>query len=37
LQGQDQLALFYLNKALWNIGDDEKMRGEVQKHIEMMK
>ena len=37
LQGQDQLALFYLNKALWNIGDDEKMRGEVQKHIEMIK
>ena len=37
LQGQDQLALFYLNKALWNIGDDDKMRDEVQKHIEMMK
>ena len=37
LQGQDQLALFYLNKALWNIGDDDKMRGEVQKHIEMIK
>lgn len=33
LQGQDQLAMFYLNKALWNLGDDEKMREEVQKHI----
>ena len=37
LQGQDQLALFYLNKALWNIGDDEKMRDEVQKHIHSIK
>ena len=37
LQGQDQLALFYLNKALWNIGNDEKMRDEVQKHINSIK
>ena len=37
LQGQDQLALFYLNKALWNLGKDEKMRDEVQKHIHSIK
>jgi tetratricopeptide (TPR) repeat protein len=37
LQGQDQLALFYLNKALWNLGNDEKMRDEVQKHIHSIK
>ena len=37
LQGQDQLALFYLNKALWYIGDDDKMRDEVQKHIHSIK
>lgn len=37
LQGQDQLALFYLNRALWNIGKDDKMRDEVQKHIHSIK
>ncbi len=37
LQGQNQLALFYLNKALWNIGNDDKMRDEVQKHIHSIK
>lgn len=31
LKGQDELALFYLNKALWNA--DERTKVEVEKHI----
>ena len=31
LQGQDELALFYLNKALWNATDASK--SEIEEHI----
>ena len=31
LKGQNELALFYLNKALWNA--DERTKAEVEKHI----
>jgi len=34
LQGQDELAIFYLNKALWNMpDDDEAMKAEVKEHL----
>ena len=32
LQGQDELALFYLKKALWN-ATEESIRAEVEKHM----
>ena len=32
LKGQKELAIFYLNRALWNT-TDENMRSEVLKHI----
>ena len=35
LQGQDELAKFYLNKALWNA--DEVTKAEVTKHLEAIK
>lgn len=36
LKGQDDLAKFYLNKALWNT-KDEKTQNEVNKHLEAIK
>jgi len=35
LQGQDELALFYLNRALWNAEDETK--AEIEKHIRIVK
>ena len=35
LQGQDELAKFYLNKALWSAKDETKE--EIQKHLEAIK
>ena len=35
LKGQDELALFYLNKALWHA--DERTKAEVEKHIEALR
>jgi len=36
LQGQDELALFYFNRALWNTRD-EKVKNEIEKHIRLLK
>ena len=36
LQGQDELAKFYLNKALWNT-KDERTQIEVKQHLEAIK
>ena len=36
LQGQDELAMFYLNKALWNT-KDERTQIEVKQHLEAIK
>jgi len=36
LQGQDELALFYLNKALWN-ATDEITKTEIEQHIQAIK
>lgn len=36
LKGQDELALFYLNRALWNATID-KNKQEIIKHIEVVK
>lgn len=33
LKGQDELALFYLNRALWNVSDDNKTKEAIIKHI----
>lgn len=33
LKGQDELALFYLNRALWNVPDDSKTKEVIIKHI----
>ena len=35
LQGKDDLALFYLNKALWNANSETK--SEIEQHIRMIK
>jgi Tfp pilus assembly protein PilF len=35
LQGQEQLAQFYLNKALWNATDD--VRAEIVEHLQKLK
>ena len=35
LQGQDELAKFYLNKALWNATDENKK--EIMQHLEAIK
>ena len=32
LQGQDELALFYLKRALWN-ATEESVRAEVERHM----
>ena len=36
LQGQDELAQFYLKRALWN-ATDENVKNEVQKHLDKIK
>lgn len=36
LQGQDELAKFYLERALWNATDDQT-KAEVTKHLEKVK
>lgn len=39
LKGQDELALFYLNRALWNLKNSsqiESTRTEVEKHIRIV-
>lgn len=36
LQGQDELALFYLNRAKWNSGSDE-VKEEIIKHLNAIK
>ena len=34
MQGQDDLALFYLGRALYNVDSSSKTRDEIQKHID---
>ncbi len=36
MQGQDELALFYLNRALWN-AHDEHNQNEINNHIQAIK
>jgi len=36
LKGQDELALFYLQRALWN-AREERTKKEIEKHIEAIK
>ena len=36
LKGQDELALFYLQRALWN-AREERTKSEIEKHIEAIK
>jgi len=36
LQGNDELALFYLNRALWNT-KNETVKAEVEKHLKKVK
>ena len=37
LKGQDELALFYLNRALWNVSDDSKTKEVIIEHINAIK
>ena len=37
LQGQNELALFYLNRALYNADNSDQTKNEIQKHIQKVK